>query len=93
MAQQRDDWGKKWASIVAQAWADEKFKKRLLSDPAGVLKEKGLSVGPGVGVKVVEDTDEVAHLTLPQKPDSDELAGELERIAAGGTFHLVVTKD
>jgi len=65
MAQQETYGNEPWAAIVVQAWADEKFKKRLLADPTGVLKEKGLSVGPGVRIKVVEDTDQVVHLRLP----------------------------
>ena len=84
MAQQRDDWSKKWASIVAQAWADDSFKKRLLTDPAKVLKEHGLQTPAAVRFNIVEDTDQVIHLTLPQKPVSDELAEEqLTRIAGG----------
>jgi len=61
MAQQRDDWSKKWASVVAQAWADDSFKKRLLTDSGRVLKEHGLQTPAGVRFKIVEDTDEVSN--------------------------------
>ena len=90
MAQQKDDWSKKWASIVAQAWADDNFKKRLQVDPAKVLAEQGLKVAPGVRIKIVEDTDQVVHLALPQKPSSEELADEHLKQIAGGIHSLKI---
>lgn len=32
-----------YGKIVAKAWTDEAFKQRLLSDPAAVLKEEGVT--------------------------------------------------
>ena len=74
-----------WGQIVAQAWRDEAFRKRLLADPAAVLKEQGLEVPPGVQVLVVEDTEQVIHLTLPRQPASPgEVSDEeLATVAAG----------
>jgi hypothetical protein len=81
--QQVSEWGKKWGQIVARAWADEGFKSRLLADPAAVLRESGLEVPPGVQVQVGEDTDQVFHLILPQKPRDEELTDqELQQIVA-----------
>jgi hypothetical protein len=65
-----------WSQIVAQAWCDEGFMKRLLSDPRDVLAEHGLEVPDGTQVEVVEGaeaqvvehTDKVLHLTLPVSP-------------------------
>jgi hypothetical protein len=57
-----------WGQIVARTWSDEAFRKRLLADPAAVLKEHGLEVPAGVQVRVVEDTEHVIHLTLPRPP-------------------------
>jgi hypothetical protein len=68
--QQTDAWGR----IVARAWQDDAFKQRLLADPAAVLQEHGVRVPPGSKVKVIEDTAQVYHLTLPRNPDA---AGEL----------------
>jgi Nitrile hydratase, alpha chain len=74
-----------WSQLVARAWQDEAFKKRLLADPAGVLKAHGLEVPPGVQVRLMEDTEQVIHLALPRKPDvKGELSEEdLTRIAGG----------
>jgi hypothetical protein len=63
---------------------DEGFKRRLLSDPAASLKEKGVEIPLGVEVRIVEDTDTVQHLVLPIKPSSKELSDEQLVGVAGG---------
>ena len=78
------EWGEKWGQIVSKTWTDESFKKRLLADPATILKEHGLEVPPGVQVKIVENTDKVFHLTLPPKSSAQELSeADLAAIAGG----------
>jgi hypothetical protein len=77
-----------FAQIVAQSWEDAEFRARLLADPAGVLGEKGFQVPPGKRVEIVEDTDDVIHLTLPSRPR--ELSDEnLDAVAGGGALSLV----
>ncbi len=76
--------GNTWARIVAKAWADESFKKRLIADPKAILKEQGLEVAPDVQLKVIEDTENLHHLTLPPKPAEGELSEEELSMAAGG---------
>jgi hypothetical protein len=73
---------KVWSQMVAKAWSDELFKKRLLADPAAVLKEHGIAVPAEMAVKVVEDSAKVVHLILPERPGeiSDE---ELAKVAGG----------
>jgi hypothetical protein len=60
---------KKWGQVVAKAWADDKFKARLLKDPAGVLKEHGLEAPKGTTLRAVENTAGVHHIILPAKPE------------------------
>ena len=69
--------------MVAKAWSDELFKKRLLADPAAVLKEHGIEVPAEMAVKVVEDSAEVVHFILPSPPV--ELSEEELKQVAGGT--------
>lgn len=57
-----------WAKVVAKAWADEAYKKKLTSDPQAVLKAEGLNVPDGVNLAVLEDTASVKHLVLPAMP-------------------------
>lgn len=59
----------KWVRIVAQAWADEKFKNRLLADPKTVLKENGIDFPESVKVNISEDKVDEINLILPPKPD------------------------
>ena len=51
------DFEYQWGQLVARAWADPAFKAKLLADPAGVLKENGLTPPAGKQFKVVENTD------------------------------------
>ena len=44
------------SKLVAQAWLDEEFKKRLISDTVTVLEENGLTLPSGVQVRVNENT-------------------------------------
>ncbi|TWB15512.1 putative ribosomally synthesized peptide [Nitrospirillum amazonense] len=64
--------------IIAKAWADERFKNRLLGDPAAVLAAEGIDFPPGVTVSVVENTATHLNLILPIPPtdlSDDELDG------------------
>jgi len=64
-------WEKQWGRIVARAWTDDKFRQRLVNDPATVLREQGIEVPYDVELQVVEDTPEICHLVLPTSPASD----------------------
>ncbi len=87
--QQNDAWGR----IVARAWQDDAFKRRLLADPAAVLQEHGVRVPPGSKVQVIEDTAQVHHLTLPRKPDAArELSEEdMAQVVGGLRFKFGTT--
>ena len=79
-------WYQQVGQVVAKAWADPEFKTRLLTDSTAVLKEEGIDYGPGIEVKVVENTDTLRYLTLPPPPRESELSEEqLSRVAGGAT--------
>jgi hypothetical protein len=83
-APEKSQTSKQWARVVAQAWTDENFKKRLAENPAVVLREHGIQVPTGTELRLVENTDKVAYITLPAKPFGSELSiSELEGIAGG----------
>lgn len=75
---------KKWAKIVARAWASKDYKMRLLSEPAAILKEEGLEIPDGLDIKCLETTGKQSWLILPPKPDdmSNTVETDEERIAA-----------
>jgi hypothetical protein len=71
-----------WNQIVARAWCDDEFMKRLLSDPRAVLAEHDLEVPPGTDVEVVmgtevkvDEADAVRRFVFPAGPP-DELTEE-----------------
>jgi hypothetical protein len=74
---------KRYGQLVARAWSDEAFKRRLLAEPAAVLAEQGIALPPGTEVRLHEDTPTVVHLTLPPQP-GDELSDEQLDAVAGG---------
>jgi len=74
-----------WSQIVARAWCDEDFMKRLLSNPRAVLAEHDLEVLPDTNVEVVlgtevkvDDTGTVRRFILPAKPADDLMEEDLD---------------
>lgn len=67
-----------WGQVVTKAWADETFKKSLLANPRAVLEKHGLEVPTGLQIRVVENTDQILHLTLPARPSNVQLESELK---------------
>lgn len=91
----RDDWRdfiRTWSKLQARAWIDEDFKQRLISEPATVLEEYGLTFPSGVEVRVQDNSDRasiweknpelaldselVFEIPLHAKPDIDQLTDE-----------------
>jgi len=84
MNEQQDSMGK----VIARALQDEAFKRRLIADPAAVLKAAGVAVPEGITLKVVADTESERHIVLPassgQLSDA-EIAGVTAAGCAGGS--------
>ncbi len=81
------DWDFQWNQIVARAWTDDAFKKRLLASPAEVLKEYGLVAPSGIKIKIHENTEKLLNLVVPIKPAAEELSEEELHRVAGGYHH------
>ena len=64
----QDDNRKKIGKVIAKAWTDEQYRKRLNSSPHEVLAEAGIQVPKTHKVKVVEDTADTVHVVLPARP-------------------------
>ena len=83
MTDLKQDLSKTWARVVAKAWADEEYKRRLLADPAAVAREEGVPVPEGLTLKVVEDVPGTRTLVLPPQPaEMNSLVEVDQRIAA-----------
>ena len=72
--------------LFAACWKDEALKARFMSDPKTVMAEYGMAIPDGIDLKVVENTDNCVHITLPACPDGhgDLSDAELHEVAAGG---------
>jgi hypothetical protein len=72
----------KIGALLARAHTDGEFRKRLLADPAGVLRAEGIALPPEVKVKVLENSADLLHIVLPAKQEA--LADEtLDQVTAG----------
>ena len=91
MTDSKQELSKTWARVVAKAWADEEYKRRLLADPAAVAKEEGVPVPEGLTLKVIEDAPGTRTLVLPPRPAELGSAVEAEeRHAAEGCCNGMV---
>lgn len=63
---------KEWAKVIAMAWLDEDFKKKLLADPITVLKKHGIEFPAGLKINIVEGKPGEINVTLPPKPANAE---------------------
>ena len=52
------------ARVVARAWLDPEFKRRLLSNPTAAINEMGFVTGQAAELAVVENTPEVHNLIV-----------------------------
>jgi hypothetical protein len=78
--------------IIAKAWSDPAFKRRLMSDPKGVAKEFGFSVPEHVELRVVENTEHLVHVVVPVRPSADILSDEQLDAVAGGMASTPIKK-
>ncbi|MFM1832573.1 MAG: hypothetical protein RLZZ461_889 [Planctomycetota bacterium] len=73
------------STLFAACWKDDALKARFITDPKAVLAEHGIDVPDRVELRVVENTDDCVHITLPKPPsDHGDLSDEELEAAAGG---------
>ena len=83
MTEERN-FSKTLAELFAACWKDEALKARFMNDPKAVLAEYGMDVPDGMDVKVVENSDNTVHITMPMAPRGNELSDDELSAAAGG---------
>lgn len=83
--------GRAFYSLIRKAVADREFRGRLIADPRACAAEAGITIPPGIEVRVFEDGGSVAHVILPVLPPEGVLGAEELRKVAGGAY--VVTFD
>ncbi len=58
--------------VIARAWDDDGYKKRLLASPAEVLREAGFVIPAGAKVTVHEEDEHNAHFVMPDESERVE---------------------
>ena len=69
--------------IIAKCWADEAFKQKLIDSPVETLLAEGIEVPEGLEIKVVENTDSLVYVVLPQPPLGELSDSELDKMSGG----------
>ena len=75
-----------WNEVVANVWADDDFKKRLLAEPVSVLREAGFDIPQGGTVTILVETSPMHRtLILPPKPEAQIIDSALPNTDCGWT--------
>ena len=77
------------AALFAACWKDEALKARFMADPKAVLAERGIDMPDNIDVKVVENSDNTVHITMPMAPDGHEELSMEELSQAAGGFNIL----
>jgi hypothetical protein len=79
----QEEANQKWSKIIAKAWMDENYKKRLIENPKEILAQEGLEFPKDLNLRIVEDTDKIKTLVIPPTSNSTEHLQKIEdRLAA-----------
>ncbi len=74
------------AKVIARAWKDEAFCKRLIDNPKETLREFGVEIPENVDLTVVQEEPNRLYFVLPQPPAKalNLSDAELDKLAAAG---------
>jgi hypothetical protein len=62
------EYQRRFAMLLATAWRDPEFMKKVLSDPLPCFEQFGIRVPKGRKIVVHVDTDEEMHVVVPERP-------------------------
>ena len=82
----RSDHAHKISKIIARAWLDESFKKRLIENPREVLAEEQVEIADNVELVVLESADDKAYLVIPPPPEQELDAVKVKDVRLSGDF-------
>lgn len=81
-----DESQKLWAKVQAKAWADPNFKAKLLKNPVQALKEMGINIPSEQKVEIHENTRNVTHFIIGEKPKDELREEDLKQVSGGWCF-------
>ena len=74
-------------ALIEKCWKDPEFKRKVFSDPKGMLEEQiGQKLPPQVKIFIHEEDANTLHFSIPAPPANVcELSDDqLEKVAGGG---------
>ena len=71
------------ASFADKYRKEPDFRARMEEDPVAVFAGYGIEMPAGTDIRLVEDTAEVFHFTLPFEPHADLTDEQLDWVAGG----------
>lgn len=74
------------AKLIAHAWSDPEFRRRLIAEPHVVLREHGIQTRDDVTYKVIEDTATVRHLVIPHSRGATLSEADLKKSPIAANF-------
>lgn len=82
---------KEWeAKIIAHAWKDHAFRKRLLADPKSAIKELHCPLSEKLQIKVIEKLENQWVLILPKEPAGTANLSETELSSFAGASNNTI---
>ncbi len=72
-----------WARLVAKAWLDPKFEKKLLANPVEIFQEENIEVPGNTKIHIIKNTENDWNFVIPVKPKGELKEEELKKFAAG----------
>jgi hypothetical protein len=62
---QSDLFKREWAKVVAKAWADPDFRKRVEEDPRSILRERNIEIPDGVELSITSVAGDLSESIRP----------------------------
>lgn len=73
---------KTWPKIIAKAWANPTFKKKLLAHPKEIFQEYGIDFPSNHKIKINENKENISYFVLPNPSSRSLSEKDLGKIAA-----------
>lgn len=73
------------SKVIARAWKDSAYKKKLMENPTAVLKEAGVDIASHTTITILENTKERHFFVFPDKNDGEMSEEDLMVSGGAGT--------